>query len=81
MEEDEVNFLFGKIFWFTGAAMRWLLGAIWFWVLGKQNFLFKQYLYGLKENESELFDNHDHRFVNILIGMVTFGTLIVIVLR
>ncbi|MFC4721791.1 hypothetical protein ACFO5O_05640 [Geojedonia litorea] len=68
-------YLIGDFFNYIGGTMRWLFGKITRIFKNKPKFEFKEYINGPKN--PDYYDQMGHGLNNILIGILTFLTLII----
>ncbi|MDP4844717.1 MAG: hypothetical protein NWR83_09645 [Salibacteraceae bacterium] len=68
----------GAIFlMYVGATVRWMFGTIWRTLANKNKFTYKEYVDG-PEGSNDWFDSKGHHFVNLLIGIATLVSLVIL---
>ena len=67
----------GDIINFIGACTRYVYGYTWRSLANKKKFTFKDYLYGLQDSD-DWFDMTGHRFINIMVGLITIVGIIML---
>ena len=75
--KNEMRSIGAILLLYIGATVRWLFGMIWRTLTNKKKFTYQEYLNG-PEGYNDWFDDKGHRFVNLIIGIATLVSLVIL---